>query len=87
MSAASKKISILEKKKLIERKNSKEDRRNVYITLTEKGKEICVREREKKREWVSEIIKRMGTENVERLIELLNQTFDIMEELEKEELK
>lgn len=83
MSAASKKISILEKKGLIERRNSTEDRRNVYITLTEKGKEICEREREKKREWMVEMIKRMGTDNTEKLIELLNRIFDIMEDLEK----
>lgn len=85
MSAASKKISILEKKGLIERKNSTEDRRNVYITLTEKGKEICVREKEQKQERMVEIIQRMGTEDARKLIELLNQMFDIMEDLEKEE--
>lgn len=83
MSAASKKISILEKKGLIERRNSKEDRRNVYINLTEKGKAICERERERKRKWMVEIIKRMGMDDTERLIELLNRIFDIMEDLEK----
>lgn len=87
MSAASKKISILEKKGLIERKNSIEDRRNVYITLTRKGKEICVRDKKQKQEWMMEIIRRMGTEDSKKLIELLNTLLDIMEELEKEEMK
>ncbi len=83
MSAASKKISILEKKGLIERRNSTEDRRNVYITFTEKGKAICERERERKRKWMVEIIRRMGTDDTEKLIELLNRIFDIMEDLKK----
>ena len=83
MSAASKKISILEKKGLIERKNSTKDRRNVYIILTEKGKEICVREKEKKRIRMTEIINHMGIKDAEKMIELLNQMFDIMEKLEK----
>lgn len=85
MSAASKKISILEKKGLLERKNSTEDRRNVYITLTEKGKEICVREKREKREKMVEIIQRMGTEDARQLIELLNRMLDIMEDLDREE--
>ena len=59
------------------------DRRNVYIILTEKGKEICVREKEKKRIRMTEIINHMGIKDAEKMIELLNQMFDIMEKLEK----
>ncbi len=85
MSAASKKISILENKGLLQRENSKMDRRNVYITLTEEGAALCAEEEEKKREWMSEVIRRMGAEDARKLIDLLNHMFDIVEQMELED--
>lgn len=84
MSAASKKVSILEKKGLIERNPSKTDRRNVYITLTEKGKEMCAVEEAKKYALVVELISRMGVENMKQLLILANKAFDAMDEIVKE---
>lgn len=84
VSAASKKISIFEKKGYIKREPSKKDRRNVYITLTRKGKEICEREKAKKHEWTKELISRMGNEDMMELLTLANKAFDIMEDLGKE---
>ncbi len=86
MSAASRKISIFEKKGYIKRETSTTDRRNVYITLTEKGKEVCEREREKKRIWSKEVISRMGDKDMAELLRLSNRVFDIMEEIEKENI-
>lgn len=85
MSAASKKISILEKKGLISRRNSETDRRNVYITLTDQGKMICKQEKERKHAWMEHVIERMGEEDMLQLVMLSNRMLDIMEELETQE--
>lgn len=85
MSAASKKISILEKKGLVSRRNSETDRRNVYITLTDQGKMICKQEKERKHAWIEKVIERMGEDDMFQLITLSNRMFDIMEELETKE--
>ena len=87
MSAASKKVSILEKKGLIERNASKTDRRNVYITLTEKGKTICEREKAKKHEGIGKLVERMGKEDLKQLLELANRALDIMNEVVNEQQK
>lgn len=84
MSAASKKITILEKKGLLKRQISDKDRRNVYITLTEQGKAICEEEKEKKHVWIEEVIRRMGAEDVTQMVRLVNRMFDIMEQMEQE---
>ncbi|MCI8508570.1 MAG: winged helix DNA-binding protein [Lachnospiraceae bacterium] len=85
MSAASKKITILEKKGLIERHTSETDRRNVYIKLTEKGKEISDRERALKNQWIKKVIERMGIDDTRQMLALMNKMFDIIEEMEKEQ--
>lgn len=85
MSAASKKITIFEKKGYIKRETSKKDRRKVYITLTQKGEEICQREKEQKAFLMKELIHRMGEEDMERLLELSNKVFDIIEDIDKEQ--
>ncbi len=85
MSAASKKIRIMEEKGLIERKISETDRRNSYITLSEKGKAICEKERKRKLDWILKVISRMGEDDMEQLIILSNRMFDIMEMLETED--
>ena len=84
MSAASKKITILENKGLVRREISERDRRNVYITLTEQGKTLCMQEKEKKRAWFEEVVRRMGKEDTEKMVELINKMFDIMEQMEAE---
>lgn len=85
VSAASKKISILEKKGYVERRPSRTDRRNIYITLTEKGKEICEKEKEKKRCFIEKLISRMGDEDMGQLLALSNRAFDIMENIDHEQ--
>lgn len=85
MSAASKKISILERKGLVKRTPSKVDRRNMYITLTELGKEICAREERKRHALVEELVKRMGEEDMKQLLILANKAFDVMDDMVKEQ--
>lgn len=84
-SAASKKISILEKKGYVKRRPSKMDRRNVYITLTEKGTAICEKDKQKKREFLQKLIAQMGEEDMRQLLYLSNRAFDIIENIEKEQ--
>lgn len=84
MSAASKKVSILESKGLIKRNASTQDKRKMCITLTEKGKEICDSERKEKHAWISEVISRMGIEDTKLMLTLLNKMFDIIEDIERE---
>lgn len=85
MSAASKKISIFEKKGYVKRIPSKTDRRNAYITLTPMGKEICEREKAIKRQFIEKIISQMGDEDVWQLLSLANRAFDIIEKFDKEQ--
>lgn len=87
MSAASKKVSILEKKGLVQRNHSKTDRRNVYITLTEKGREICEKDKAEKHAMLEEIIQRMGEEDMDRLLTLASRVFDIVDEIADEQRK
>lgn len=82
VSAASKKISILEKKGYIHRETSKTDRRSISLKLTEKGKEICEEEKKKKRIFIERLITEMGDENMKLLLELSNRAFDIMENMD-----
>ena len=70
---------------MIERRTSKTDRRNSYITLSEKGKAICEKERKRKNDWLLKVISRMGEDDMEQLITLSNRMFDIMETIETED--
>lgn len=85
VSAASKKISILEKKGYVERRPSKTDRRNIYISLTSKGKLICQKEKEKKRLFIEQLIAQMGDEDMGQLLALSNRAFDILENIDQEQ--
>lgn len=84
MSAASKKISILEKKGFVVRTPAQDDKRKQCITLTDEGMAICEIERKEKRTWFQEVIAKMGVEDARQMLELVNQMFDIMEDMEKE---
>lgn len=85
MSAASKKISIFEKKGYVKREPSVFDRRNVQITLTPKGKEICEKEKQKKRRWAKALIEGMGEDDMKQLLYLANKAFDVLDEVVQNE--
>ena len=63
---------------------SDKDKRKAMITLTENGKLLCENERKKKREWITEVISRMGVEETKQMLALMNKMFDIMKEMEQE---
>lgn len=84
MSAASKKVSILEKKGLVNRAVSPKDKRNISITLTPDGKKLCEEERQKKHDWMENILFRMGEKDARQMFVLFNKMLDIIEEIEKE---
>ena len=82
MSAASKKITILENKGYVTRQVSEKDKRNVNIMLTDKGRSICEEDKRKKQEWVTGVLSKMGEEDSRKMFELVNKLFDIIEEEE-----
>ena len=79
MSAASKKITILEKKGYVNRMPSKRDKRNINIVLTDLGKSVCDEDKRKKHEWVTHILSIMGEEESRQMFALVNRLFDIIE--------
>ena len=83
LSAASRKISIFEKKGYVKREASKEDHRKVYIHLTQKGLDICEREKQKKNQMLRELIAQMGETDMKQLIVLSNKAVDILENINR----
>ena len=81
VSAASKKISILETKGYVNRRPSYTDRRNIFVTLTDKGRKVCEKEKENKRRFIETLIEKMGDEDMRQLLILSNRAFDIMESM------
>lgn len=78
-SAISRMLKGLEEKDLIERKVDKNDRRNTYVTLTEKGKKVTKKVEAEMNELTKSIISSMGEEDSKTLIRLFNKLVDTME--------
>ncbi len=71
--AVSKMIGTLEEKGYLIRTASRQDRRVVYINLTELGKKNLETERKHRDEDMERIVKRMGAERMEQLFGLLDE--------------
>ena len=65
---------------------TKNDRRAVFVCLTEKGKALLEQNRKEIFSVLDEAEHRLGTENLNQLIELSARLFDILLEIEKEKL-
>lgn len=78
--AVSRMLRVLEEKELVYREVDTKDRRNTYIRLTEKGKNICKEVQTGMDDFVEAIFRRIGEENVEKIMELMNRMYDIAEE-------
>ena len=78
-SAISRMLKGLEEKGLIERKVNKNDRRNTYVTLTEKGKKVTKKVELEMNEFTKNVISSMGEEDSKTLIRLFNKLVDTME--------
>lgn len=80
MPATSKMLNGLEDNGYINRITSKEDRRAVYINLTESGREKAKEITESMDEFTNRIMQKLGDNEAEVLITLLRQMYGIMEE-------
>ncbi|MGM9533357.1 MarR family winged helix-turn-helix transcriptional regulator [Intestinibacter sp.] len=78
--ATSKMLNSLEDKGYINRFSNRRDRRVTYIDLTAKGIDLLEKHHKQMTEYGNQIIEKMGKEDVEELIRLLNKLSDIIEE-------
>ncbi|MBU3803826.1 MAG: MarR family transcriptional regulator [Candidatus Cellulosilyticum pullistercoris] len=78
-SAISRMLKGLEERELIVREIDKNDRRNTYVTLTEKGEVITKEVEAAINEFTQSIILAMGEEDSKTLIKLFNKLVDVME--------
>lgn len=78
--ATSKMLNNLEDKGYINRFSNKKDRRVTYVDLTEKGVELLEKHHEQMIDYTNQIIEKMGEEDVEELIRLLNKLSDVIED-------
>ncbi len=69
--AASQAVSRLEEKGLVERQNSRDDRRCVYIALTEKGRQYYDAESNYSTRLMRGIVEEMGEKDTAQLIRLM----------------
>lgn len=78
-SAVSRMLRGLEEKELVKRSVDPKDRRNTYISLTEKGEMVCERSKTRMQAFAQAVIEDMGEENVQQFITLLNRLVDSAE--------
>ena len=84
MPAVSQVLRLLEEKGLLARTFKREDRRVVYVTLTEEGRALLLKAQELFFSYLNEMARRMGEEESEELIRLLNRFGSILEEVKKD---
>ena len=75
--AASKTIGILEDNGLIRKKVNKDDKRQVYIEITENGKKELDSIKLDMGDFTDAVFSRFGNENADRLLELIEQIYSI----------
>ena len=73
-------INSLEKKELIIKKQDKEDKRKIIITITENGKNIILNKKEEAVYKISKIIECLGEEEYNEYIRLLKKINKIIDE-------
>lgn len=83
--ATSKILNSLEEKGYIERSSNKEDRRIVYVKLTEKGTLYLQEQNIKFKKFTYKVIEKMGEEDIDNLIRLFNKLYNVIEEIQLEE--
>ena len=77
-SAVSQMINALEDKGYVERVTTKNDRRVVYVRLTENGKERLAKELRAFLQGMDKIFTKMGEEDTEELLRLLEKLYTIV---------
>ncbi len=79
--AVSQKLSSLEKKGYIQRTINENNRRNLIITLTPKGKTLMKNHYSKFSNKLEKIVNRLGQDNVREIIQLVNKMTEITNEI------
>lgn len=79
-SAVSRSLKILEERGLIERTVNRDDRRNTYVTVSEKGKDEWKRMEAVCLEFARSVLSRMDEREIENLISYVNHFAAIAEE-------
>lgn len=80
-SATSKMLRSLEEKEYIIRILDERDKRNVYIKLSAKGEAAFLQAINSMNQYVEALIDKMGIEDIEQLISLLNKLCRVMDEV------
>ena len=79
--ALSRTLRSLEGKGLIERRPDPRDRRNTCVGLTEKSYDVMERGKRRMEQIISQVVERMGREEFQELIFLLNRLSDVMQDI------
>ncbi len=86
--AVSRSLRSLEEKELVERMIRKDDRRNTYVVLTEKGTQVLQRAKDNVYDFMESVIRQMDEKEIRQLIDSLNHVYQISEaEIEKRKEK
>lgn len=79
-SAASKTIGVLEDNGFVQKKVNKNDKRQVYIEITEKGKKKLEMIKAEMDGFTNAVFDRFGKENADKLLELIEKMYEITSE-------
>lgn len=82
--ATSKMLNMLEEKGYIERTSNKSDRRVVYVKVTEEGNEFLKEQNRKFEKFTCKVVEKMGEEDTDNLIRLLDKLYHVIEEIQSE---
>ncbi|TCZ78280.1 MarR family transcriptional regulator [Paenibacillus albiflavus] len=80
-------VNGLEEKNYVERVTTKNDRRVVYIRLTEQGKSILEEVTQEFMTFMDEVVSRLGNSDTAELIHLFNRLYDVINEIRAEHAK
>jgi len=80
-------VNGLEEKNYVERVTTKNDRRVVYIRLTEQGKSILEKVTQEFMTFMDQVVSRLGTDDTTQLIHLFNRLYDVVNEIRAEQAK
>lgn len=82
--ATSKMLNALEENGYIERCSNKNDRRVVYVRVTDEGKKYLEEEIKKFNNFTCKVVEKMGEEDTDNLIRLFGKLSDVIEEIDSE---
>ena len=82
--AISQMLNVLEEKGLIERKTNSTDRRLTNVWITEEGNQILAKHMQQFMSYVGTVFEKMGQEDSERFVDLLDKFFLCVQEIKNE---